>query len=175
MDTKKTQEQSGFLFNVDVLIDGSSNAQALQSLLEMLNGSKNVIDLRINSGIEVGRIIESALAGLKTNYVEKSKAGLSAANGIRARAVAASEAAPKEIPKSQPQPSPSLTSEDIRDCIRKNRLVRLIVNKPGGNRLSIPCRILNFDESAQILSVYHVDEKQVYSFSLNEIDELSGA
>lgn len=173
MNNKTSQERSGFLFNVDILIDGSTNSQALQSLLTLLNTSDAVVDLRINSGIELGQVIESALANMKTNYREKSKAGLSAAKDLQAKAAAAQKnlnAAPK-IPA---PPSSYLTPEDIRDSISKNRLVRLVINKRGGNRLSIPCRIVNFDESAQILSVYHVDEKQVYSFSLNEIDELTG-
>ncbi|MCQ4086909.1 hypothetical protein [Saccharibacillus sp. JS10] len=173
MNTKTTQERSGFLFNVDILIDGSTNAQALQSLLAMLNASDKVVDLRVNSGIELGKIIEDSLSNLKTNYVEKSKAGLSSAKGLQIKSAAAAESAPK-VEAKPPQPASYLTPDDIRESIAKNRLVRLIVNKPGGNRLSIPCRILNFDENAQMLSVYHVDEKQVYSFSLNEIDELTG-
>ncbi|NGZ75838.1 hypothetical protein [Saccharibacillus alkalitolerans] len=169
MNNKTSQERSGFLFNVDILIEGSTNAQALQSLLELLNNSDKVVDQRINSGIELGKVIEAALVNLKTNYVEKSKAGLSSGHSFQAKAAAA-----KKAPQAAPKPNSYLTPEDIRDSISKNRLVRLTVNKPGGTRLSIPCRIINFDEAAQILSVYHVDEKQVYSFSLNEIDELSG-
>ncbi|WP_037291833.1 hypothetical protein [Saccharibacillus sacchari] len=179
MNNKTSQERSGFLFNVDILIDGSTNAQALQSLLALLNASDKVVDLRVNSGLELGQIIEASLSNLKTNYVEKSRAGLSSAKGLQFKHAAAAESALKAAQKAtQPvaaAPSASfLTPDDIRDSISKNRLVRLIVNKPGGTRLSIPCRILNFDEAAQMLSVYHVDEKQVYSFSLNEIDELTG-
>ncbi|OWA34629.1 hypothetical protein B9G55_15520 [Saccharibacillus sp. O16] len=184
MNNKTSQERSGFLFNVDILIDGSTNAQALQNLLTLLNASDKVVDLRVNSGIELGKGIEAALANLKTNYLEKSKAGLSAATKnlqlqkTSASALSASQTDLKTpsnpTVKTSAQPASYLTPDDIRDSINKNRLVRLIVNKPGGNRLSIPCRILNFDETAQRLSVYHVDEKQVYSFSLNEIDELSG-
>ncbi|QDH22545.1 hypothetical protein [Saccharibacillus brassicae] len=173
MTNKTSQERSGFLFNVDILIEGSTNGQALQALLALLNDSEKVVDLRINSGIELGQVIESALASMKTNYQEKSRATLSAAKGFQAKAAAA-QIASQPAPKAAPKPSSYLTPDDIRESISKNRLVRLIVNKPGGNRLSIPCRILNFDESAQMLSVYHVDEKQVYSFSLNEIDELTG-
>ncbi|CAM4375779.1 hypothetical protein [Saccharibacillus endophyticus] len=179
MNNKTSQERSGFLFNVDILIDGSTNAQALQSLLALLNASDKVVDLRVNSGLELGQIIEASLSNLKTNYVEKSRAGLSSAKGLQIKHAAAAESALKAAqkaaqPVSASPPASFLTPDDIRDSISKNRLVRLIVNKPGGTRLSIPCRILNFDEAAQMLSVYHVDEKQVYSFSLNEIDELTG-
>ncbi|MNI96644.1 hypothetical protein D3C76_1616320 [compost metagenome] len=58
----------------------------------------------------------------------------------------------------------------IRTFIQENRLVRLIANRQG-KQVSLPCRILNFDEAAGTLNVYHVDEKQVYMFNLNEIDE----
>lgn len=179
MNNKTSQERSGFLFNVDILIDGSTNAQALQSLLALLNASDKVVDLRVNSGLELGRIIEASLSNLKTNYVEKSRAGLSSAKGLQIKHAAAAESAIRAAQKAAQsaaaaKPTSFLTPDDIRDSISKNRLVRLIVNKPGGNRLSIPCRIINFDEAAQMLSVYHVDEKQVYSFSLNEIDELTG-
>ena len=47
-----------------------------------------------------------------------------------------------------------------------------MVNKGYGVKLNIPCRIINFDVNSQMLTVYHVDEKQVYSFTLNEIDEI---
>ncbi|WP_018975362.1 hypothetical protein [Saccharibacillus kuerlensis] len=175
MTNKTSRERSGYLFNVDILIDDSTNAQALQSLLALLNDSDKVVDLRVNSGIELGKIIDAALASLKTNYVEKSKVHLSSAKNFQSK-VAASEAAAKAVLKQavQAKSASYFTPDDIRDSISKNRLVRLTVNKSGGSRLSIPCRILNFDESSQLLNVYHVDEKQVYSFSLNEIDELTG-
>lgn len=51
-------------------------------------------------------------------------------------------------------------------------LVRLSVVKDRGVKLSIPCKILHFDENLQLLTVYHVDDKKVYSLRLNEIDDL---
>jgi hypothetical protein len=59
----------------------------------------------------------------------------------------------------------------IRQYIDDNRLTRLNVNKGRGVKMSIPCRILNYDSSKQLLTVYHVDQKQVYSFELYEIDD----
>jgi hypothetical protein len=38
-------------------------------------------------------------------------------------------------------------------------------------KLNIPCRVLNYDADTQNVSVYHVDEKKVYLFKLNEIDD----
>jgi hypothetical protein len=47
----------------------------------------------------------------------------------------------------------------------------LNINKGRGVKMSIPCRVINFDAGPQLLTVYHVDEKQVYTVGLNEIDD----
>jgi hypothetical protein len=60
----------------------------------------------------------------------------------------------------------------IQKYIANNSLVRLLVNR-NGKRISIPCRILNFLTDTYTLTVYHVDEKQVYSFHLSEIIDLN--
>jgi len=52
-----------------------------------------------------------------------------------------------------------------------NTLVRLSVVKGKGVRFSIPGRILGYDSAAEMLTVYHVDEKKVYLLKLNEIDD----
>jgi hypothetical protein len=59
----------------------------------------------------------------------------------------------------------------IRQYIESNRLIRLNINKGRGVKMNIPCRVINFDVDSQVLTVYHVDEKQVYSMGLNEIDD----
>lgn len=86
----------------------------------------------------------------------------------------ADKPADKPAAKKQPVVTPSETPADvfgkIREYIQSNQLVRLRANRHG-KQVSMPCRILNFDEGANSLSVYHVDEKQVYTFKLNEIDE----
>jgi hypothetical protein len=51
-------------------------------------------------------------------------------------------------------------------------LIRLTVVKGKGVKLSMPCRILNFDALGEQLTIYHVDEKKVYSFKLNEIEDI---
>ncbi|KIL36752.1 hypothetical protein SD71_05715 [Cohnella kolymensis] len=56
--------------------------------------------------------------------------------------------------------------------IISKQLIRLSVNKGRGIKLNIPCRLLNYDADLELLSVYHVDEKQVYTFNLTEIDDL---
>lgn len=52
-------------------------------------------------------------------------------------------------------------------------LVRVHVIQGFGKHLSIPCRILNYDASNSNVSLYHVDEKKVYLFKLNEIEDIS--
>ncbi|WP_372662007.1 hypothetical protein [Cohnella sp.] len=62
-------------------------------------------------------------------------------------------------------------NNQIEQYIQSNKLLRLNVNKGLGVKMDIPCRIINFDADKQLITVYHVDEKQVYSFELNEIDD----
>ncbi|MBM7565380.1 hypothetical protein [Paenibacillus sacheonensis] len=138
-----------FLFNVDLLVESESDAKALEKLLHMLNKA-GFADYRIKSGIQLGRMIES----LENQYP--------------------SQAVPIELPTAQPQADTAIVPsvlDRIKDCIAAKSLIRIMVNKGFGVRLNIPCRILHLDESTQILTVYHVDEKQVYAFSLNEIDD----
>ncbi|MFD2329858.1 hypothetical protein ACFSR7_11465 [Cohnella sp. GCM10020058] len=61
----------------------------------------------------------------------------------------------------------------IREYIKTSRLIRITVNRPKGDKLSVPCRVVNFDPDNELLTVYHVDEKSVYSFRLNEIDDFA--
>lgn len=56
---------------------------------------------------------------------------------------------------------------------QENTLVRLTILKGKGVKLSIPCRILNYEAAGDSLTVYHVDEKKVYQFRLTEVDDLS--
>lgn len=59
----------------------------------------------------------------------------------------------------------------IHESIRNSSLVRLHIVKGRGVKLDIPCKVLNFDEQSHHLSVYNVDNKQVYLVELNEIDD----
>ncbi len=60
----------------------------------------------------------------------------------------------------------------IEQSIMNQTLIRLSIVKGKGVKLSIPCKILHFDESMQLLTVYHVDDKKVYSVKMNEIDDM---
>jgi hypothetical protein len=168
---KITFRESAYLFNVDLLVEGESNAIAMERLMQALNRC-GFADFRIKSGVELGKLI----AELETHGTAK-RTGITIAppsddkndNDKSAGAPAAKE------PAKQPQPAADtpLVSDAVKIFIKENRLIRLSVNKGFGVRLSIPCRIINYDESGQILTVYHVDEKQVYTFKLNEIDDFA--
>lgn len=178
MDTHNQDniKELGYLFNIEVLVKDKTNALALQALLQLLNNAENIIDYRINSGIELGSIIESLLTAKKQTMITNSY-----------KRVTANAQNKKKSPGVNPAPlnEETKTSEPIRDNfahmanngefgkwiqkhISENRLIRLSVTR-NGERTSIPCRILNFIPETYAINVYHVDEKQVYTFNLSEI------
>jgi hypothetical protein len=61
----------------------------------------------------------------------------------------------------------------IEDARLKKTLVRLSIVKSKGVRFNILCRIIHYDEATAYLTVYHDDEKKVYQFRLNEIDDFT--
>ncbi|MEN1985359.1 hypothetical protein [Paenibacillus hubeiensis] len=159
-------EDVGYLFNVDILIKSRSNALAMQSLLELLNAGEPIADFRIQSGIELGKIIEATIQAKKDSIIARQ--------GKKVQVqTQAQPTAPPEAPASKETGSPTGNSFDawIETLIKEKRLTRIVVNNKKGKHQSIPCRILNFDRDNDMVSVYHVDEKQVYSFKTNEIDE----
>lgn len=175
------QEELGFLFNVEILVKEQTNAKALQKLLQLLNSNEDIIDYRINSGIELGEIISSMLTNRKQSFIAKSYKRLNE-NAIATSSTEHKTAKSGESPKELIQAQPTHNFENlaksqafenwIKKYIADNSLVRLLVNR-NGERLSIPCRILNFIPETYTLTVYHVDEKQVYSFHLSEIIDLN--
>ncbi|SEL86073.1 hypothetical protein SAMN05518856_1215 [Paenibacillus sp. OK003] len=188
-ETLSNEEEIGFLFNVDILIKSRSNALALQSLLEFINKEEQIADFRIQSGIELGKIIEVTLQSKKDSFAflhkerkksqSNAKQKSSSPNQATASTVPVTPQSEIETPASQKAPSteaPNITNANSFDVwidtlIKENRLTRIVVNNKNGRHQSIPCRILNFDRDNSIVSVYHVDEKQVYTFRTNEIDE----
>lgn len=166
MDKKLQNTDGNYLFNVDILINARTNPLALQYLLEMLNNSDKVTDFNINSGLELGRTIDTLLRSAKLAMKQESSPPVPFKLPVK-------PAAGITETRNPPKPAsevPMDVFEKIRQYIQNNQLVRLRTNKPG-KQVSMPCRILNFDETAYTISVYHVDEKQVYTFKLNEIDE----
>jgi len=186
-ETLSNEEEIGFLFNVDILIKSRSNALALQSLLEFINKEEQIADFRIQSGIELGKIIEVTLQSKKDSFAflhkerKKSQSNArqksSTPNQATASTVPVKPQSEIETPASQKKSEASNTTNGnsfdvwIDTLIKENRLTRIVVNNKNGRHQSIPCRILNFDRDNSIVSVYHVDEKQVYTFRTNEIDE----
>ncbi|MCD9022837.1 hypothetical protein K7P76_13515 [Cohnella sp. NL03-T5] len=126
---------------MDINISAPNKGAALEQLLRVLN-SADFVDYRIGSGIQPGNLVE------EPEPVTPPK---------------------KTAAKTPAQPNP--LELRIREYIGNNKLIRLNINKGRGVKMSIPCRVINFDASNQLLTVYHVDEKQVYSFGLNEIDD----
>ncbi|MNP10741.1 hypothetical protein D3C76_1029010 [compost metagenome] len=174
MNTKQDNEDIGYLFNVDILIKNESNPLAIQLLIELLNQSEHVVDYRIKSGMKLGGIIETLMEMNKKTSNEQKNVTQPISKNNKTSKVEKASAQPKEVKSHIHQP----TNPDddprnwIRSCIKDNRLVRMTANRLG-QHFNIPCRILNFDEEKQFINVYHVDEKQVYSFNLNEIDSFN--
>jgi hypothetical protein len=154
---RANMNQTGHLFTVDILIEDATNGLALEKLLHLLNAN-TIKDYQIIKGIELGKLIE-----LNTKKDKDS-----------------SKDSYKKAPASKPMvtataPAPTAASESIKDQLEafkaNNTLIRLTVIKAPGIKLNLPCRILNYDDSSQNVTVYHVDEKKVYLFKLNEIDD----
>jgi hypothetical protein len=139
----KAGANGSFLFQVDILVSAGTNGAALEQLLHALNEGQ-FADYRIKSGIQIGNVIEEALA-------EESKNPTAVPIPIRQE--------------------PTAVELRINDYIKANKLIRLNINKGRGVRMNIPCRIVNYDSVKDLLTVYHVDEKQVYTVKFNEIDD----
>ncbi len=129
-------------FLVEFSISSPNRGEALKQLLQKLG----------NANFEHYRILTEAQAGAAK---EASKAK-------------SSPAARKPGPKSS---DPNPLELRIRSFIENSKLIRIHINKGRGVKLSIPCRVLNYDSDKQLITVYHVDEKQVYTLGLNEIDD----
>ncbi|RED64016.1 hypothetical protein [Cohnella lupini] len=141
MNRSNQSPDGSYLFNVEITVSSSSKGAALVQLQQALNHEK-ITDYRIES------VTEPEESVLKAPVSPSSK---------------------KAVPKAPPQPNP--LELRIRQYIESNKLIRLNINKGRGVKMSIPCRVINFDASDNLLTVYHVDEKQVYSVGLNEIDD----
>ncbi|MDQ0191862.1 hypothetical protein [Paenibacillus wynnii] len=172
MDKKLQSTDGNYLFNVDILINARTNPLAMQYLLELLNNHDKVTDFNINSGLELGRTIDSLLRSAKLALKQEISPPIPV-DLPQKIAVKQTPSPLIQLKPQQPTPQamePSDAFVQIRQYIQSNQLVRIRANRHG-KQVSMPCRILNFDETAKTLSVYHVDEKQVYTFKLNEIDE----
>lgn len=163
-----SDSKSGFLFTIEVLVEGQTNGKALETLLSVLN-TEAVRDYRVKSGVNLGRLIE-----LNT---DKPKDAQQAPDAGKKTEKEKTPAPPKGKDKQESEPAKSgepnekMVIDMIKRSISTNSLVRLSVVKGKGIKLSLPCRILNWDETSETVTVYHVDEKKVYLLKLNEIDD----
>ena len=163
--THQDTDDHSFLFQVDILVNAKTNGTALEHLLSVLNKGE-FADYRIGTGIMLGQVIEETLKREK-NLVKTSPAAIP----FKTTATAAASNKASSATKAASSPPVDELDERIKHYIDTNKLIRLNVNKGRGVKLSIPCRILRFDTVGQLLTVYHVDEKQVHSFKLFEIDD----
>lgn len=201
-----SSQQSVFKFNVDILVQGESNVAALEALLQLLHQYPDILDARVQSGSELGSLLELAEAMQQHNMKQSPFGKLTQMHAAQASSTTAdtrmdSPAARTHSKGDASLPSPGSVStadkqlrnadestqtsqqqaddtrlqdveKQLRNYIEQGRLLRLRINKGKGITMSLPCRILNYDASNQLLNVYHVDEKQVYAFNLNEIEDM---
>ncbi|QJC53146.1 hypothetical protein HGI30_17245 [Paenibacillus albicereus] len=145
-----------YSFQTDLVIEASTREAAEALLRERLDAA-GVSRYRIGKGSLIGFTVLP-----DTDAPAPSE---SSASG---------PAAPAEVPASASAAADGLRDlalDLIRRCVQDSRLVRLSINRGKGVRLSVPCRILRLDEQDSLLTVYHVDEKQVYTFGIGEIDD----
>jgi hypothetical protein len=147
MNPTQSARTNSYVFQVELLIESGNNAEALEKLIKTLNQGA-ITDYRILNGIQLGQLIDQRKSELPGR---------------------------QPVPIASPaKPNTSASNsglDSIRAFMKSNKLIRLIVNKGLGIKLSIPCRILNVDEDGNLITVYHVDEKQVYTFRMNEIED----
>lgn len=113
-------------------------------------------------------------AGFSRYHINKgSLIGASIVDGSSAKLPSTTAPAPESSSPAAPGGNElhNLAPDMIRRCAEDGRLVRLNINRGKGVKLSVPCRIVNWDEQKGLLTVYHVDEKQVYTFGIGEIDD----
>ncbi|MFF2091960.1 hypothetical protein [Paenibacillus sp. NPDC058174] len=156
MKPTQTIAPKSYVFQVELLVEGSSNGAALEKIIHALNESP-LLDYRILSGIQLGQLIDERKAEADTLV----SVPVAIPEPVQAGSAADSSSAIEQ----------SDGFDSIRKYMKSNKLIRLIVNKGFGVKLSIPCRIINFDDQTNVVTIYHVDEKQVYTFRLNEIED----
>lgn len=164
------EEHNGYLFSIEVLVKGRTNGHALEVLTHLLN-EEQVTDYRIIKGINLGQIITANLE--KPN--EKITQPKSGAIADQKSQVTTIKKENKTIEPKSVKNQQQTIIQQIELFKEDKSLVRLIINKGKGVKISIPCRILNFDWSTGNITAYHVDEKKVYSIDLNEVDDLKSS
>lgn len=182
-DKQTRHGEPAFLFSLDILMQGETNGHALERLMALLNSSDDIADYRVTKGVRLGQVIDEAIrlaesgnngaaTGTGTSDADR-KAG--AVRRTDATVAATATGTGKDTRQPDTNRPPESLIRQIAGYITGRTLVRLTVVKGRGIKLSIPCRILNYDASTDNMTVYHVDEKAVYTFKLAEIDDLTAS
>jgi CHAT domain-containing protein len=154
---KSVMKKKVFLFHIDVLVEGYNKAMAQEALQAILR-SDRVKYVQLESDTpESGRVEDDF-------HKPKKK---ETAKPPEAKTV---ESKPKEV-KQVNDAGYQHIIDQIESFKKNNTLIRLSIVKSKGIKLSVPCRVLNYEDASQNVTIYHVDEKKVYQYSLNEIDD----
>ncbi len=163
--------KEGFLFTVELLVEDHTAGLALEKLIHSLN-SEHIKDYRILKGMDVGQIIyetikhNSGKGLVKQSELPDMKEG---------KPISGQPAKVQPVPAKKTLDSPRTPIKDImkqmEELKEKGTLIRIFINKGKGIKLNMPCRILNIDTESENITLYNVDEKQVYLISKNEIDD----
>ena len=162
---------NGYLFSVEILVKGATNGRALEILTHHLN-TDGIADYRIIKGINLGRIIEANLNQQKDKLVQPKSGAITDKRTTEPQIPVKKENKSVEA-KNATKSSYKPIIKQIEQFKEDRTLVRIALIKGKGVKISIPCRILNYDWNTGNITAYHVDEKKVYSIDLNEIDELT--
>jgi hypothetical protein len=157
MEKDKSVKKKLFLFHADVLIEGYNKAMAQEALQSLLRSDK-VRYVQVESGTPEAGHIENDIQ--KPKKRENLKPNVSKPLENKQQETKQNDAGYRHI------------INQIEDFKKNNTLIRLSIVKGKGIKLSVPCRILNYEDASQNVTIYHVDEKKVYQYSLNEIDDL---
>lgn len=151
------EHPSAHSFQIDVTVEKMSLEQALEYLTGLLNGA-GLMNFKITPISSEGDIaqIETLRSPSPESDVPLSK-DLQEGNNLIGQLASRDNA--DEI------------ASQIQAYIANRKLVRVVVNKGRGVQESMPCRLINYREQEQMLTVYHVDESSVYTFHLSEIDD----
>ncbi|MEX2461664.1 MAG: hypothetical protein WD469_10290 [Paenibacillaceae bacterium] len=148
MEKGKSVKKKVFLFHIDVLVEGYNKAMAQEALQALLRSDK-VKYVQLESDTPESGQVEAEHQKPKKKDTSKP-----------VEAKQANDAGYRHI------------INQIEDFKNNNTLIRLSIVKSKGVKLSVPCRVLNYEDTSQSVTIYHVDEKKVYQYSLNEIDDL---
>ncbi|BFH15511.1 hypothetical protein WDD9_004770 [Paenibacillus melissococcoides] len=87
-----TSTSNVYKFNVDILVKGESNAATLEKLLHLLHASPDVLDLRIQSGAQMGSLL-NLMEAMQQNNMDETPFGKPTATRGRNQSTYAAETA----------------------------------------------------------------------------------